>query len=62
MKNNFLILLIAIILFSCNRKNAQQNDNTISKNMNNVFDNYYEERLKLFPLEATAIADNRYND
>ena len=30
--------------------------------MNKVFDNYYEERLKLFPLEATAIADNRYND
>jgi len=23
---------------------------------------YYEERLKLFPLEATGIADNRYND
>ena len=27
-----------------------------------VFDNYYEERLKLFPLTATMIGDNRYND
>jgi len=26
------------------------------------FDEYYEEYLKLFPLNATAIGDNRYND
>ena len=27
-----------------------------------VFENYYEERLKLFPLEATTLGDNRYNN
>ena len=32
------------------------------QNISQIFDNYFEERLKLFPLEATAIADNRYND
>ncbi|RDV15878.1 DUF885 domain-containing protein [Pontibacter diazotrophicus] len=32
------------------------------QNLGQLFENYYEERLKLFPLEATAIADNRYND
>jgi uncharacterized protein (DUF885 family) len=30
--------------------------------LNKLLDNYYEERLQYFPLEATAIADNRYND
>jgi uncharacterized protein (DUF885 family) len=33
-----------------------------AKAINKVFDEYYEERLKLFPLEATANGDNRYND
>ena len=32
------------------------------KTMDEIFSSYYEERLKLFPLEATAIADDRYND
>jgi len=27
-----------------------------------LFDNYYEERLPLYPLEATMNGDNRYND
>lgn len=27
-----------------------------------LFDNYYEDRLKLYPLEATNAGDNRYND
>jgi uncharacterized protein (DUF885 family) len=27
-----------------------------------LFQNYYEDRLKLYPLEATMIGDSRYND
>lgn len=37
---------------------AVHTDQTISQ----LFENYFEARLKLFPLEATGIADNRYND
>ncbi|MBC5992554.1 DUF885 domain-containing protein [Pontibacter cellulosilyticus] len=33
-----------------------------AQNIDQIFENYFEERLKLFPLEATAIADSRYND
>ncbi|MFD1186775.1 DUF885 domain-containing protein [Pontibacter rugosus] len=32
------------------------------KHLSQLFDNYYEARLQLFPMEATGIADNRYND
>lgn len=32
------------------------------KNIADLLDRYYEDRLVYFPLEATAIADNRYND
>ncbi len=34
----------------------------VSQNLKNLFDRYYEERLRYFPLEATAINDQRYND
>jgi uncharacterized protein (DUF885 family) len=47
-----------LIISACNsyEKKIQMN------NINKVLDDYYEERLKYFPLEATAIADERYND
>ena len=33
-----------------------------NKELSALLDKYYEERLQLFPLEATSIGDNRYND
>lgn len=30
--------------------------------LQHLFENYYEERLKLFPLEATSLGDDRYNN
>lgn len=33
-----------------------------NKELATLFNNYYEQRLKLNPLEATAIGDNRYNN
>src|SRR4051812_9478022 len=37
---------------------------TIAQNnvLHQLFKNYYEDRIKLFPLEATAAGDNRYNN
>jgi len=47
-------------------RNSEQEQGTAAvqadQNLGQIFENYYEDRLKLFPLEATAIADNRYND
>ena len=34
----------------------------MKKSFNEFLDSYYEERLKYFPLEATQIGDNRYNN
>lgn len=33
-----------------------------NKELATLFTNYYEERLQLYPLDATATGDNRYND
>lgn len=44
-------------------ENAQGTETVqTEQSIDQIFKNYFEDRLKLFPLEATAIADNRYND
>jgi len=55
--NVFLLFLIS----SCHNslKMGQQETNLKLKS---IFSNYYEERLKLYPLDATNIGDYRYND
>jgi uncharacterized protein (DUF885 family) len=62
MKNRICPILFAITaLFSCNQVKKEAGSDKSSA-AEKLFDNYYEERLGLFPLEATAIADKRYND
>ena len=56
-KAPFIVLLI---LWSVGaRIDAQIKSND---KLQQVFENYYEDRLKLFPLEATSLGDNRYNN
>ncbi len=56
-----LIVSLVILATSCKLSNTNPGKES-NKELAVLFDNYYEERLKLFPLEATAIGDNRYND
>lgn len=64
MKKLILLLSLASFAVSCN-KNSQESSTTTAKSNNNlasILKNYYEDRLKLYPLEATGIADHRYDD
>lgn len=59
---NKLLTLFFIVLFaSCKLSNTNPGKEA-NKELAALFGNYYNERLKLVPLEATAIGDNRYND
>ena len=49
-------ILFSFMFLSCNSKK----DN--SKEINKLFENYYQETLKLYPLNATSQGDDRYND
>ncbi|CAN5393472.1 hypothetical protein BH10BAC3_BH10BAC3_30420 [soil metagenome] len=53
---------IALVLISCSVPATKKSITDSNTSFNNFLDNYYEGRLKLFPLEATFIGDNRYND
>ena len=52
----FTFLLFCFTMLP-NKKIYSQNTS-----LHKLFDNYYEDRLKLFPAEATTNGDNRYND
>src|SRR4051812_17454376 len=62
MKTTLIFLTTVITLTACTQQELKNSAKDNSKDVNKIFDTYYEERLQLFPLEATAIADNRYND
>lgn len=60
------ICLITIII-SCQQNTTATNSKKNADTANNVafnktLDDYYERRMKLYPLEATQNGDNRYND
>lgn len=61
MKSLFPVLFVLTVLFACN-ENEVPAEPKQDKSLSAFFDDYYEETLKLFPLKATAIGDDRYND
>ena len=63
------VALAGILFLACNQpstKNQQASsagdDTALSKNFNAFLDDYYQQNLKLFPLNATQIGDERYDD
>ena len=60
MKKILLIVLTAISISACKQNSVKSNSE--NNKIEVVFDQYWEDRMRLFPLEATGIGDNRYND
>ncbi|HYC87303.1 MAG TPA: DUF885 domain-containing protein [Chryseosolibacter sp.] len=54
------IVFVCVILVGCAQKEMLTVDT--KQNFDRLLDNYYEDYLKLNPLEATQINDPRYND
>lgn len=55
-----IIFVLLLIIVSCNP--ADKTPDKENAKLNGLFAGYFEDRLKLFPLEATAIGDSRYNN
>lgn len=55
-----IIICFALLQFTCSKvenPTAQE-----SKKVNNLFEDYFEEMIQLFPLNATYIGDDRYDN
>ncbi|PTT00251.1 DUF885 domain-containing protein [Pedobacter sp. HMWF019] len=61
MKRIMYVLLCAGAFAACKQQNKNGNGEE-NKNFSKLCDQYYEEGLKLFPLNATYAGDDRYND
>lgn len=55
-----IIFILLLIIISCNPADKTPDEN--NANLNRLFAGYYEDKMKLFPLEATANGDLRYNN
>ena len=61
--NKLLILFALSVLFvSCQNNAPQTNKENSGKQLATLLDSYWQERMQLFPTEATSNGDNRYND
>lgn len=61
MKKTLLIISLLSILLACKLSNENQNRED-NHELSILLDKYYEERIQLFPIEATLSGDNRFND
>lgn len=61
MQKILVVVAMCIVLAACNT-NGGNNKSDDNKELATMLDQYYEETLQLFPLSATGVGDNRYND
>ncbi len=62
MKQYLLVVALAALFISCKNNNPSSNNAAENAQLAKVMANYWEERMQLFPMEATGYGDNRYND
>ncbi|MCF8323968.1 MAG: DUF885 domain-containing protein [Leadbetterella sp.] len=56
MNKLFIVALFSLFIVGC------KNEPKENSQLKTLFEQYYEERLQFFPLEATSQGDNRFND
>src|SRR6476661_10817276 len=54
------LLLFAVV--SCKQVASTNSSSGTDENISGVFDRYWEQYAKFFPLDATSQGDNRYNN
>src|SRR5918993_1493171 len=60
MNNFFRSIFIGVLITACTSE-KEGKVTEMTKSFNDFLDAYYEERLAMYPMEATQIGDNRYN-
>ncbi|HRP43284.1 MAG TPA: DUF885 domain-containing protein [Ginsengibacter sp.] len=62
----YALVLSVFFITGCHQNRSKDNvtdtDSSVNKKLENLFNNYWEGYLKLFPFRATRLGDNRYND
>jgi len=61
-KKMLALLFFSVLFIACKNETTTEEPVNMSAEFNTMLDNYYEDGLKLNPLNATFSGDNRYND
>ncbi len=56
------VCVLAISFQSCKQENTPGQTENENKELSTILENYYQERLKLYPIDATFAGDERYNN
>ena len=62
MFNKIILFCSLAAIIGCGQKKMNPASADLSSDLKSLFNQYYEERLKYYPMEATQINDSRYND
>ncbi len=64
MRKTFLLSVLAVVLLASCKLNSESQSatNESNKDLADLFENYHEQSLQLFPINATYEGDNRFND
>src|SRR4051812_49133616 len=62
MRNLFYLLICASLFLSCNESPKTTVVLESSKDLANFFENYYQRRMELYPVESTINGETDYND
>ncbi len=62
MKKLLVFSALFLVFISCKNNTSQSNGSDGAKQLATMLDGYWQERMQLFPTEATSNGDNRYND
>ena len=62
MRKLLVLLALPFAIISCKNNTPVINGGDNSKHFSAMLDQYWQERMQLFPTEATSNGDNRYND
>lgn len=62
MKKILLLLFFVTTLIGCLKDKSEFRNKAPNPKLDEIFEKYYEERLHLYPLEATSQGDGRFND
>ena len=60
--NSLATMLFLAAVISCTSTSKDETTANAKSSLDSLLVTYHEERFKLFPFEATAAGDNRYND
>ncbi|UII20441.1 DUF885 domain-containing protein [Fulvivirga ligni] len=53
---------LVLMISACNSPKDNSSEVESKPDISKVYEDYYQDRLKFYPLEATSAGDNRYND